>query len=75
MVKSARPRSLNRELLWIQISLLLTMAAAVILCGFLIGPPLIGFLGEQIGLLNAFWVVAVLAVLAGLCARAAREPS
>lgn len=40
MVKSARPRSLNRELLWIQISLLLTMAAAVILCGFLIGPPL-----------------------------------
>ena len=42
---------------------------------FLIGPPLIGFLGQQIGLLNAFWVVAVLAVLAGLCAPAAREPT
>lgn len=42
---------------------------------FLIGPPLIGFLGEQIGLLNAFWVVAILAVLAGLCAPAAREPA
>lgn len=42
---------------------------------FLIGPPLIGFLGEQIGLLNAFWVVAILAVIAGLCAPAAREPS
>ena len=24
---------------------------------FLIGPPLIGLLGEQVGLLNAFWVV------------------
>lgn len=42
---------------------------------FLIGPPLIGFLGEQIGLLNAFWVVAVLAIIAGLCAPAAREPA
>ncbi len=41
---------------------------------FLIGPPLIGVLGEQVGLLNAFWVVGVLAVLAGLCAPAAREP-
>lgn len=41
---------------------------------FLIGPPLIGLLGEQLGLLNAFWVVGVLAVLAGLCAPAAREP-
>lgn len=42
---------------------------------FLIGPPLIGFLGEQIGLLNAFWVVAVLTIIAGLCAPAAREPA
>lgn len=41
---------------------------------FLIGPPLIGLLGEQLGLLNAFWVVVVLTVLAGLCAPAAREP-
>ena len=42
---------------------------------FLIGPPLIGFLGEQIGLLNAFWVVAILTIIAGLCAPAAREPA
>lgn len=41
---------------------------------FLIGPPLIGFLGEQVGLLSAFWVVMVLTVLAGLCAPAARKP-
>jgi predicted MFS family arabinose efflux permease len=41
---------------------------------FLIGPPLIGILGEQVGLLNAFWVVGVLAVIAGICAPAAREP-
>ena len=41
---------------------------------FLIGPPLIGILGEQVGLLNAFWVVGVLAVVAGICAPAAREP-
>jgi len=42
---------------------------------FLIGPPLIGVLGERFGLLNAFWVVVVLTVVAGLCATAAREPS
>jgi len=41
---------------------------------FLIGPPLIGIVGEQVGLLNAFWVVGVLSVIAGLCAPAAREP-
>ncbi len=42
---------------------------------FLIGPPLIGVLGERFGLLNAFWVVVVLTVVAGLCATAAREPT
>jgi len=41
---------------------------------FLIGPPLIGLIGEQVGLLNAFWVVVLLTVVAGLCATAAREP-
>ncbi|HEY5979415.1 MAG TPA: MFS transporter [Microlunatus sp.] len=40
---------------------------------FLIGPPLIGLLGERVGLLNAFWVVVALTVVAGLCATAARE--
>lgn len=42
---------------------------------FLIGPPLIGILGQHVGLLNAFWVVCVLIVIAGLCAPAAREPA
>ena len=42
---------------------------------FLIGPPLIGVLGERVTLLNAFWVVVVLTVVAGLCAPAAREPT
>jgi predicted MFS family arabinose efflux permease len=41
---------------------------------FLIGPPLIGLIGERVGLLNAFWVVVVLTVVAGACATAAREP-
>ena len=41
---------------------------------FLIGPPLIGLIGERVGLLNAFWVVVLLTVVAGLCATAAREP-
>jgi fucose permease len=41
---------------------------------FLIGPPLIGLLGEQIGLLHALAVVLVLVGLAGVCSSAAREP-
>jgi MFS family permease len=30
--------------------------------GFLVGPPMLGFLGQHFGLSNAFWVVAVLAL-------------
>jgi MFS family permease len=30
--------------------------------GFLVGPPILGFLGDHFGLSNAFWVVAVLAL-------------
>ncbi|MGV8970036.1 MAG: MFS transporter [Microbacteriaceae bacterium] len=41
---------------------------------FLIGPPLIGALGEAVGLLNALLVVLVLVVIAGLASGAAREP-
>jgi fucose permease len=41
---------------------------------FLVGPPLIGFLGQRVGLLNALLVVLVLVALAGLVAGAAREP-
>ena len=41
---------------------------------FLVGPPLIGFLGEQFGLLNALLIVLVLIVAAGAVSHAAREP-
>ncbi|MEP6843632.1 MAG: MFS transporter [Pseudolysinimonas sp.] len=40
---------------------------------FLVGPPLIGFVGQQIGLLNALWIVMALILLAMLAAPAARE--
>jgi predicted MFS family arabinose efflux permease len=39
---------------------------------FLIGPPLIGLLGQQFGLLRALIIVLVLIVVAGLCSPAAR---
>ncbi|MGX5696164.1 MFS transporter [Agromyces soli] len=42
-------------------------------CAFLAGPPLIGFLGEHFGLLNALLVILGLVVAAGLLAPAARE--
>lgn len=41
---------------------------------FLVGPPFIGFLGDQIGLLLALLVVLVLVLVAGLASGAAREP-
>lgn len=40
---------------------------------FLAGPPLIGFLGDHIGLLPALIPVLVLIAIAGLCSGAARE--
>ena len=40
---------------------------------FLAGPPLIGFVGDRIGLLNALWIVLVLILLAAFTAPAARE--
>jgi fucose permease len=43
-------------------------------CAFLVGPPIIGVLGEQIGILRALLVVLVLVVAAGLASGAAREP-
>lgn len=43
-------------------------------CAFLIGPPAIGFLGDNVGLLNALLVVLVLVVVAGIASGAAREP-
>jgi predicted MFS family arabinose efflux permease len=40
---------------------------------FLAGPPLIGFVGERVGLLHGLLVVVVFIVLAGLASGAARE--
>lgn len=42
-------------------------------CAFLVGPPLIGFLGEQFGILNGLLLLLGLMVVAGLAAPAARE--
>lgn len=42
---------------------------------FLIGPPLIGFVGNEIGVLNALWIVLGLIVIATLAIPAAREPA
>lgn len=41
---------------------------------FLVGPPMIGFLGQHFGLLPALLIVLVLVALAGLVSGAAREP-
>jgi fucose permease len=41
---------------------------------FLVGPPLIGALGEAVGLLNALLIVLVLVIIAGISSGAAREP-
>jgi MFS family permease len=43
-------------------------------CAFLVGPPVIGFLGEHFGLLNGLLVVLVLVAVAGIVSGAAREP-
>jgi MFS family permease len=43
-------------------------------CAFLVGPPAIGFLGNQFGILNGLLLVLVLAALAGVVSFAAREP-
>ena len=48
--------------------------ATVGYCAFLVGPPLIGVVGEHVGILNALLIVFVLIVLATLAAPAARLP-
>ncbi|MFT4028580.1 MAG: MFS transporter [Protaetiibacter sp.] len=48
--------------------------ATVGYCAFLVGPPLIGVVGEHLGILNALLIVFVLIVLATLAAPAARPP-
>jgi fucose permease len=41
---------------------------------FLVGPPLLGFVGEHVGLLNALLLVLVLVAVAGIVSPAARKP-
>lgn len=47
--------------------------ATVGYCAFLVGPPLLGFVGEQVGILNALIIVFALLVVATLSSPAARE--
>jgi MFS family permease len=42
-------------------------------CSFLVGPPIIGFLGEHVGLLNGLLLVLVLIAAAGAASGAARS--
>lgn len=42
---------------------------------FLVGPPVLGLIGESIGILNALYLILALMVVAGLAAPAARERS
>jgi predicted MFS family arabinose efflux permease len=42
-------------------------------CAFLVGPPVIGFLGQRFGILNALLLVALLVALAGLASPVARQ--
>jgi cyanate permease len=41
---------------------------------FLVGPPLVGFVGEHVGLLSALLIVLGLVAVAGIVSPAAREP-
>lgn len=50
------------------------VVATIGYAAFLVGPPIIGVLGQAVGLLNALTVVLVLIALAGLVAPAARPP-
>jgi cyanate permease len=49
-----------------------SVVASIGYCAFLAGPPLIGFLGEQAGVLKALNVVAGLLAVAALVAAALR---
>lgn len=49
--------------------------SAIAYTAMLLGPMAFGLLGEHIGLLSAFWLLAAIALLGGLAASAARERS
>lgn len=48
--------------------------SAIAYTAFLLGPMMIGFLGEHFGLLNAFWALIVFSVIVVIFAGWAREP-
>ncbi|MEJ6488563.1 MFS transporter [Leucobacter sp. USCH14] len=48
--------------------------SAIAYTAFLLGPMGIGFLGEHLGLLQAFWPLAAFSAFVFVAARAAREP-
>lgn len=50
-----------------------SVVATIGYCAFLVGPPVIGLLGQHIGLLHALFAVLVLIVAAGLASGAARR--
>lgn len=50
-----------------------SVVASIGYLAFLVGPPVIGFLGEHFGLLRALLLVVVLIAFAGLASGAARE--
>lgn len=47
--------------------------ATIAYCAFLVGPPVLGLIGHEIGILNSLWVVFGLIVLAAVGIPAARE--
>ena len=52
-----------------------SVVATIGYLAFLAGPPAIGFLGHEVGLLKALLLVLALVVLAGILSQAAREPA
>ncbi len=47
--------------------------ATIAYCAFLVGPPVLGLIGHQVGILNSLWIVFGLIVLAAVGIPAARE--
>jgi MFS family permease len=47
--------------------------ATIAYCAFLVGPPVLGLVGENVGILNSLWIVFALIVLATFGIRAAKE--
>lgn len=52
-----------------------SVVASIGYMAFLAGPPLVGFLGDQVGVLRALLVTAALLALAALLADSCREPA